>query len=157
MSPHLSICTHCPLCPQGTKLSPVYKIAQLGQRDKCGDKFSLYAHDLSSLDKISRRTILSPQTILSSRGTILSPGDNILEFCPFVPCIAKFVPFYGDKFGDLYSLQGSSCRMSLYCDKLTRHCWIKWITKTMEAGTDEEPRCWLIRKDTTRYSWLVEF
>ena len=97
--------------------------------------------------------------------TILSPGDNILEFCHFVLCttkpvsiggrssrlktfagidstccfcfvgnysadwyrlrsIAKFVPFYGDKFGDmakiqfcppndLYNIQGSFCRVSL--------------------------------------------
>jgi hypothetical protein len=43
---------------------------------------------------------LSPGDKMSP-GTILSLGDNFLEFCPFVPEIAKFVPFYGDKFGDI--------------------------------------------------------
>jgi hypothetical protein len=46
-------------------------------------------------------TILSPGDNFVPRGQFCPQGDNFLEFCPFVPEIAKFVPFSGDKFGDI--------------------------------------------------------
>ena len=46
-----------------------------------------------------------PQGQFCLQWTILSPMDNILEFCTFVNCIAKFVPLYWDKFGDITKIQ----------------------------------------------------
>ena len=116
LSPNLSLCPHCPICAKGTKLSPGDKGTNLGTNSPV---IPMLCPPWTKCPQGQ----FCPQRQICPLGTILSPMDNILEFCPFVPCIAKFVPFYGDKFGDiakiqfcpqndLYSLQGSSCRVS---------------------------------------------
>jgi len=66
---------------------------------------------------------------------------------------------------DRYQIQNDSCFIffllslmmtyaELYCDKLTRHCWIEWITKWVGAGIDGGTKMTSTKADTIG-SWAI--